>query len=332
MMNRRDFILRSAAFAGALCVGHLTNCDNMLKAWASGEFPACGYYRIVVLGDPHMPVRKQIFTKIADQKRLVAAKESLLADINSWTDVSQVSVLGDLAADLGNLTEYKYSHKFFNDMKWPVHIINGNHDYVYKDKPGPDGKHRHIDVPGRRRKLEQFKKVWNLSSLWYTKQAGPFFLIYMGPDGLTGTSLSEISDEQLAWFESQLASHKDEPTLVFFHAPLAHTLRSYNKIVNTPRFVTQPVDRVDKILKANSQVLLWVSGHTHTPATESSFADKKINTYTGRLTDIHNSDLDRKTALWSNSLYLYPDKIQVRTFDHKAGTWLTKLDRTFTVE
>jgi len=36
--------------------------------------------------------------------------------------------------------------------------------------------------------------------------------------------------------------------------------------------------------------------------------------------------MNRQT-IWTNSLYLYPDSIVVRTFDHRGNSWLRALDR-----
>jgi hypothetical protein len=37
--------------------------------------------------------------------------------------------------------------------------------------------------------------------------------------------------------------------------------------------------------------------------------------------------MNRET-IWTNSLFLYPDKIVVKTYDHKRGAWLPDFDRT----
>ena len=81
-----------------------------------------------------------------------------------------------------------------------------------------------------------------------------------------------------------------------------------------------------ELIQRHPQIFLWVSGHTHTPATNASFASP-VNVYAGRVTTIHNADMDRET-IWTNSLYLYPDRVVVKTFDHKSGAWLEQLERT----
>ena len=130
------------------------------------------------------------------------------------------------------------------------------------------------------------------------------------------------------WFRKDLAKHRDKTTLVFFHGPLNHTLLNYKKSVNTPKTIAMPADAIDAILTENPQVRLWVSGHTHTPCNNPSYADKEVNRYNEHTYNIHNDCMDRK-KITTNSIYLYEDHIEVRTFDHKHKKWLTGFDRSF---
>jgi len=151
--------------------------------------------------------------------------------------------------------------------------------------------------------------------------------VFLSVDSSDSPYLAAMSDRQVAWLRAELARRPAAPTIIFYHAPLAGTLSDYNAKVNTPNFVAQPAEALREILAANPQVLLWVSGHTHTPATRGDFA-AAINVYAGRVTNIHNADADRR-GIWTNSLYLYADRVVVRTFDHRHGAWIDGLERTF---
>jgi len=83
--------------------------------------------------------------------------------------------------------------------------------------------------------------------------------------------------------------------------------------------------KIYKNREGNAQIFLWVSGHTHTPATNESFASG-INLYEKQVTNIHNGDMNRGT-IWTNSLYLYPDKVVIKTFNHKKGVWMENTER-----
>ena len=101
---------------------------------------------------------------------------------------------------------------------------------------------------------------------------------------------------------------------------------NYNNSVNKKSTVAQPVNELHDLLMSNPQVRLWISGHTHTPATNDSFAAPEINMYGSRIMNIHNSDMDRK-HIWTNSLYIYGDHIDIRTFDHRSQDWIENYDR-----
>lgn len=310
--------LWAAAVALAVVFGVLGG----LPATAAGK----DYYRVVVVADPHLPYkgRKADAARAAE---LTAAKDRLAADVNGWADVDEVAVVGDVTADTGSEAEYAYAAGYFARFVKPVRLVTGNHDYIYDDEPGPGGRHVRAGAEGRRAKLERFKATFGLTELYYTQTVGEYLLVFLAVDSLDSPYLAQLSDRQLAWLRAELGKRPAAPTIIFYHAPLAGTLTSYNKTVNTPDFVAQPEKALREILAANPQVLLWVSGHTHTPATNPDFA-AAVNVYGGRVTNIHNADADRR-GIWTNSLYLYADRVVVRTFDHRRGVWLEGLERTF---
>jgi 3',5'-cyclic-AMP phosphodiesterase len=122
---------------------------------------------------------------------------------------------------------------------------------------------------------------------------GDYNLFFLAADEF-GSSEPRISPRQLDWLRSELGRNKKLPTIVFYHAPLKGTLQTYNKDVNTPFLVVQPEDTMREIIHQNPQLFLWVSGHTHTPATNDSYASE-INLYEKQVTNIHNSDMNRGT-------------------------------------
>ena len=78
--------------------------------------------------------------------------------------------------------------------------------------------------------------------------------------------------------------------------------------------------------------------HAHLAPTNATFSHP-INLYDRRVTNIHNpgmngssylSEKDKKGTkhenIWTNSLFLYPDKVVVKTFDHEKGRMDGSLD------
>lgn len=267
---------------------------------------------IVLLGDPHLP------------GKFYAQKEALIEDVNRWNDVTMVVALGDLVQETGNDAEYKATELFFTRLHKPLHAINGNHDYLYADERNEQGKHQKATAEIQRQKLQRFCTLFHLEKPYYTLNEGPFFLIFLSAND--PSHLAQISEEELVWFQSQLETHKKRPTLVFFHAPLKRTLRSYNKYADTPNFVAQPQNAIDSIIQTNPQIMLWVSGHTHTTPKEESFASS-LNWYNDHLLNLHNMDMNHEVIV-THSLFLYEDRVVIKTFDHAKKRWNEGENRT----
>ena len=64
----------------------------------------------------------------------------------------------------------------------------------------------------------------------------------------------------------------------------------------------------------------------HVSATNESFRSD-VNLYEQQVTTIHATDMNRE-RIWTNSLFFYPDRVVVKTFDRKPGAWMEKLERT----
>ena len=266
---------------------------------------------IVILGDPHIPGKH------------LEAKESVLQTINQWNDVSMVVAVGDLCSQTATKEEYAAVKTYFQKLSHPLYPITGNHDYIYADALDVNGKLQHASIDIQQEKLEFFRYLFNLPKLYYSFKVGPYKLIFLSIDN--PKHLAGLSSEQLMWFENELKIDESIPTIVFFHAPLQDTLETYKHWVNTPSFIAQPVNKIKTIIENHPQIFLWVSGHTHTSPKETSFASA-INVYENQVTNIHNTDMNKET-IWTNSLFLYDDKIVIKTYNHNEQKWLDSVER-----
>jgi dienelactone hydrolase/predicted MPP superfamily phosphohydrolase len=270
------------------------------------------YHHLVILGDPHLP------------GRYIELKREVIETINTWNDLDMVVAVGDICEDRGTKEEYASAKDFFGKLKKPLFPIVGNHDYIYSDSLDIKGKRDRAVSKTREEKQLKFRQTFGLNDVSYVKAVGKYSLIFLSPD--SPGHLTEISEKQMEWFRSELENNRKRPTIIFFHAPLEGTLRNYNSHANGPHYIAQPSGRIRDLLMSNPQVFLWVSGHTHTSPKEESFSSA-INLYEKRITTIHNSDMNRET-IWTNSLFLYPDKIVVKTYNHNKGMWLPEFERT----
>lgn len=318
-MKRREFLQAAAAFIGCLSLGYVPTVA------AGGRKD---YYHIVIISDLHLPVRTKSFPAAADQKDVWQKKQKLLQTINAWTDVDEVALLGDLAARYGKEAEFKVVDEYVGALRYPYYAVAGNHDYAYKDEPVNKKKQKLAQgtLGEKKAKLAAFQKRYHLPAAYYARDVGNCRLLYLSPDGC-GSNV-ELSAEQLAWLQQEIATHKNGSVLFFCHGPLKGTLRTYNKKINTVSATAQPDTKLAEILAAVPPGSLWISGHTHTPPTNDSYADISVNRVNRNLVNIHNPTIDAK-KLYTNSLYIYKDKLVIRTYDHNNGVWLQALERTF---
>ena len=271
-------------------------------------------YQIVILGDPHLP------------GKFLAEKEAVLRAINSWPNVGLVVAVGDICEDLGTDKEYSTARQFFNKLTKPLVAIPGNHDFIYDDVKMPNGKRIKGSSSEKQKKLATFQKTFGVSSLYHSKVVENYQLIFLATDDVQSDQLTRISPQQLGWLRSELNRHKQNPTIIFFHGPLSGTLSNYNKYANSSDFIAQPQDDIRVILQENPQVFLWVCGHMHVPATNKDFRSE-INLYEKRVYTLHNTDMNRET-IWTNSLLLFPDKVVIKTYNHRLGAWSSELEKT----
>lgn len=278
------------------------------------------YFRIVVLGDPHLPTKFNKPKEEDKKERIIQSKLSVIEDINSWNDVSLVVALGDITAHTGSEEEYEFAKNFFAKLNVPFCPILGNHDFIYKAKNKPLIR---CSLKEARRKIDKFKETFNLEKVSFTKEIFNYLLIFLSPDSIIGYTVT-LSNRTLLFLKTTLEKNKQKPTIIFCHAPLEGTALKNGKPIKNNN-VIQPVYQIRKILKANKQVLLWVSGHTHITPKEESF-NAPYNLYINQILNIHNPDMDRR-KIWTNSIYLYSDRIVIKTFDHYTKKWLDSLER-----
>lgn len=279
------------------------------------------YQRVVILSDIHYGSKSQ---KPDVRTRKIHNKEQAVRDINRWQDVDLCVFTGDMVQKTGSPADYKLARKLTDHLKKPKEFLAGNHEIIYHRDLSSTGKLVPADSYERSLHMQQYEK--NFGPLYHSRKLGPYFLLFLSPDTLESKYAVELSKEQLDWLKKELKDHRQEPTLIFCHAPVTGTMVPGSKL-DKPRNYVQPAKAIGKLLQANPQILLWVSGHTHTSPKNPSFSNP-VNQIAGTaILDVYNPTWDGK-QVWTNSLYLYPEKIQIRTYSHKTHQWLPQFDRT----
>ena len=280
------------------------------------------YHHIVVLSDLHLPGRN------------LEAKEKAIDTVNSWSDVDSVVLLGDICDRRGTEEEYGFAKEFLSRLKKPFYPIIGNHDFLYEQDSFVQGKR--MGFPEERAiKLKRFKETFGLKESYYSKRLRHYLLVFLSIDSLQSNYHAAISQKQLDWFAAELDRNKRVPTIVFYHAPLKGTLTGSNVVALFNHFfAAQPAGEIKKIINRNPQVFMWVSGHIHTAPENINYVHN-VNLYEGRVLNVHNADMDGRSFvshaglgvgthdnIWTNSLFLYPDRVVIKTYDQKKGYWL----------
>jgi 3',5'-cyclic AMP phosphodiesterase CpdA len=310
----------------------VTGCTSGIKSDAGK-----GSHQIAVLSDVHIPGNN------------LPLKERALQAVNSWSDVDLVVVTGDIVATGGSAEEYASAKAFFSKLDKPLRMVGGNHDYIYPDSyprnPATGHTLKEPSPEHRYAKLERFKKTWGLKELFYSERLGNYLLVFLTPDELVSNNYAQMTDRQLHWLRDELERNKKLPTIVFFHAPLAGTYKSrYIAKTTTPdSYNAEPAGKIRDILLKNKQVILWVCGHLHIAPPNQSY-NHSINLYENQVWVIHNADMNGSSffseeamkatkhyTIWTRTLVLYPNRVVVRTYDHKHGLWLKHVERTITV-
>ena len=287
--------------------------------------PARDYTRLVVLSDLHLP------------GRLGPLKRRALETVNAWPDVDAVVALGDIVETTGSREEYAFAKSFLSQLRPPLYPVAGNHEYIYVPSGGK--KLKRGTRASQRARPRLFQETFSLPALHYEKRFGPYLVLFVSVDAVGGRYLTELSPETLLWLGRELRRHRRLPTIVFFHAPLEGTLRIRREDVENSNLFAQPKAPIRELIRQNPQIFLWVSGHAHIAPTNARF-NNPLNLYEGRVTGIHNCDLDGRSALketetavtehdrlWINSLFLYADRVVVKTYDLRRQAWLEELTR-----
>ena len=260
-LDRRSFIKLAGAAAGAVMAKglfppHSFQLVNVAtaapdKATATKGMSGSGGFSFAYISDSHLYQRNL-------NQRFIRSIVRAVDDINALDPQPDFVLYGGDLAQLGRAEELRTGAGILKDIKAPVKMMVGEHDWFYdmgdtwKEMFGPpyysfDWKGVHVVV---------LMSV-NEKDFWTARKmsAAERMQTVAGLDnGLQ--SRFEVGDEERKWLADDLSkvSHST-PLLVFSHSPLYKYYRNWN-------FWTDDAEQVQEILKPFDKVTV-VHGHTH---------------------------------------------------------------------
>lgn len=189
--------------------------------------PQRNYSRLVIISDFHYPCKNLVPPK--ERLMRMAAKERVLQEMNDWRDLDLAVFTGDMVQRNGDAAEYRLVRLVVNGLKKCKAFIAGNHELLYT---GHHGELRPGSCTERIIHFARYTKTFG--PLYYAKEQAGYLLVFLSPDTVTGGAAVELSHQQLAWLDQTLAAHRQQPTIIFCHAPLEQTAVSSRPGISLP--------------------------------------------------------------------------------------------------
>ena len=246
----------------------------------------------------------------------------VIAAINGMS-VDSTTLLGDICKEIATKKEFDLAIATVKKIKTRIFSVTGNHDCIYDDRKNGDKKIR-ASASVKKHKLERFQTAFSQKSNYFSRKANGYLLIFLSADALNAKHLVTLSDNAVNWLEKTLDDNKKMPAIIFCHAPLENSFKAPEKL-GMAHSSAQPANKIEKILKKNKQVFMWVSGHVHARPAGKNF-DSPANFWKNQIRVIHNPNVNKDVKFF-NKLTLAPEFVLVRTYDAGKNKWLAKYDR-----
>ena len=248
-LDRRDF-LRVSAAAGAAAMTQGVAWPHSFQpiTFAPGTGAA---FRIAYISDSHLYDRK-----IND--RFVKALLRAVDDVNRMDPPPDFVLYGGDLAQLGAPTELELGAQILKNLKAPVHMMVGEHDWYldlgekWKSMFGADRysfDHKGVHFVVLNSVVEE--------DFWTARRLSPKqrMLTVAGLDNGLQSPFT-VGEAQRDWLQQDLKPVADDtPLVVFSHSPLYHYYKRWN-------FWTEDAPQVQQIL-ARFQRCTVIHGHTH---------------------------------------------------------------------
>ena len=254
--DRRHFLRTSLRFAGMAAAANLVPFQsfqlvNVANAATSEGGAGDVAFRFAYVSDTHLYARGMTH-------RFARAAAKAVEDVNALDPQPDFVLFGGDLAQLGRAEELALGQQILKDLKAPVHMMVGEHDWYFdlgekwKEFFGPDRysfDHKGVHFVVLNSVVE--KDFWTTNG--YTPEQRMNIVAGLD-DGRQ--SRFEVGEPQREWLKQDLAKvDKKTPVCVFSHSPLYKYYKPWN-------FWTDDAEQVQAILKP-FQTVTVIHGHTH---------------------------------------------------------------------
>ncbi len=227
-----------------------------------------------------------------------------------------------IAGDISNATDekeygmFKWCLKTFNDVPALIPAV-GNHDTRASDTYEEAEKY-----------FCDFAAAFgiNTEKTYYATEVNGYPFIVLGSEGQLRLE-AVLSDEQLAWFETELqkAVKGDKPVFIISHQPLYKSNNVfYDASAETNHGIGAQSDKVEAILRKYVPLckapVFFISGHLHW-----NYGVERIDTdFMENLVSVNLPSVSKNEATTGlgMSLEVYKDKILLRGINYITQEWI----------
>ncbi len=249
-LDRRGFLKASAAAFGAAAGAGIFAPGSFANIRVAHAAPDAEF-RFAYISDSHLYVKDK-------NDRFARALMRAVEDVNRLDPQPDFVLYGGDLAQLGRAEELDTGAQILKDLKAPVRMMVGEHDWYYdmgekwkalfgQETYSFDHKGVHFVVLNS--VIEE--DFWTARGLSAAERMGTV----AGLDNGAQNPFT-VGDAQIAWLKSDLAKvSKETPLIVFSHSPLYKLYKKWN-------FWTDDAEKVQAVLKPYKKVTV-IHGHTH---------------------------------------------------------------------
>lgn len=240
-------------------------------------------------------------------------------DLRNAEGLDALIMAGDIAEN-GLSDEYQLVYDELNGLDLRYIACVGNHD---------------IRLRNYKSTVKRFNSFVNAlngdetaDGLWHSETVKGYKFIVLGSDK-TEFEESYISDKQLQWLDSEIASQNGKPVFVMIHQPLklTHGLPDvWNSPIDSAGSVGECSEKLEAVLNGHDNVI-FITGHEHTGFGEFTY-EKIGNFHSVNLPSLCcNNDCGEYNGHGLGCIVeVYEDSVIFRARDMCKGLWLPQYD------